>query len=277
MYVPDSGNCPHCDRYCGDYLTKHINACWKNPNNKVSGICGYCGKEFNRVLYGKYDKGKYCSKECGLKYSRSKNRKNIICEQCGCEIQVPILRTNLCDDCFNLSKKHKTCFFCGKEASYQLKNGKWCCCKYVSQCDAIKNKNSLGLKRAYKLGIMKADVNKFLNLGIADWSKNKCTFTDNRIKSKYNTIYDIFCLNSKAVTSVVRNYILVLNLLEYKCSFCNNNGVWFNKKLTLELDHIDGDKTNNLLENLRFLCPNCHSQTKTYKGKNINNKQMIVP
>ena len=42
-----------------------------------------------------------------------------------------------------------------------------------------------------------------------------------------------------------------------------NNG----KKITLQLDHIDGDNNNNKLENLRFLCPNCHSQTETHSVK----------
>lgn len=43
---------------------------------------------------------------------------------------------------------------------------------------------------------------------------------------------------------------------------------WMGKKLTFELDHIDGDNTNNKRENLRVLCPNCHSQTDTWRGKN---------
>lgn len=56
----------------------------------------------------------------------------------------------------------------------------------------------------------------------------------------------------------------------YKCEICGRN-LWNEKPLVLELDHIDGDSTNNKRENLRFLCPNCHSQTDTYKGRNINN------
>ena len=39
----------------------------------------------------------------------------------------------------------------------------------------------------------------------------------------------------------------------------------------MELDHIDGNRTNHKLENLRMLCPNCHSQTSTYKGRNKGN------
>ncbi len=52
-----------------------------------------------------------------------------------------------------------------------------------------------------------------------------------------------------------------------KCLFCNIDE-WRGKPLHLQLDHIDGDRKNNTRENLRSLCPNCHSQTDTYGGRN---------
>ena len=58
------------------------------------------------------------------------------------------------------------------------------------------------------------------------------------------------------------------NRLEYKCAICGNRGIWENKPLQLQLDHINGDHMDHSIENLRFLCPNCHSQTDTYGGKN---------
>ena len=53
----------------------------------------------------------------------------------------------------------------------------------------------------------------------------------------------------------------------YKCAVCNISN-WQNVPLTLQVDHIDGNSDNNLPDNLRLLCPNCHSQTDTYKGGN---------
>jgi ribosomal protein L44E len=55
---------------------------------------------------------------------------------------------------------------------------------------------------------------------------------------------------------------------ELKCDECGIEEEWNNKPLSLELDHIDGDKHNNKRTNLRYLCPNCHSQTSTFRVKN---------
>lgn len=55
---------------------------------------------------------------------------------------------------------------------------------------------------------------------------------------------------------------------EYKCERCGNQGIWLEQKLTLHVDHKDGDRYNNQESNHRYLCPNCHSQTDTYCGRN---------
>lgn len=59
------------------------------------------------------------------------------------------------------------------------------------------------------------------------------------------------------------------NLIEYKCvgEDCGNTGEWLGKPISLELDHINGVNNDNRIENLRFLCPNCHSQTPTFRVK----------
>ncbi|MDN3022558.1 HNH endonuclease signature motif containing protein [Streptomyces sp. S.PB5] len=51
------------------------------------------------------------------------------------------------------------------------------------------------------------------------------------------------------------------------CAMCGIEGVWLGEPLPLEIDHIDGDWRNNQVENLRFLCPNCHSTTDSYRGR----------
>jgi hypothetical protein len=56
-------------------------------------------------------------------------------------------------------------------------------------------------------------------------------------------------------------------LLEPVCAVCGLDE-WLERPIVLHLDHINGDRTDHRLENLRFLCPNCHSQTDTYCGRN---------
>jgi hypothetical protein len=67
-------------------------------------------------------------------------------------------------------------------------------------------------------------------------------------------------------TFKLKNRLLKLGRIKNECSICDVSS-WMNSTLTCELDHIDGNKYNHAFKNLRMLCPNCHSQTKTYRNK----------
>jgi hypothetical protein len=78
-------------------------------------------------------------------------------------------------------------------------------------------------------------------------------------------------------TDRLKKRLLKSKLLTYKCKICKIK-TWCDKPLSLHLDHINGDQYDNRLENLRLLCPNCHSQTDTFAGRNkgkTRNKPII--
>lgn len=71
--------------------------------------------------------------------------------------------------------------------------------------------------------------------------------------------------------STVKRSMIAAGLLVEKCygHGCPVADTWNDRPIVLQLDHIDGDRWNDAIENLRLLCPNCHSQTPTYSGRNI--------
>ena len=66
----------------------------------------------------------------------------------------------------------------------------------------------------------------------------------------------------------LKERLLKEGLLTYQCALCGNTGEWLGRSLILQLDHINGEHFDHRLENLRLLCPNCHSQTETFSGRN---------
>lgn len=87
------------------------------------------------------------------------------------------------------------------------------------------------------------------------------------LKGNSYSLDEILCENSSYNRCHLKTRLLENKLLDYCCEHCKNPGLWNGKELSLHLDHINGINNDNRLENLRFLCPNCHSQTGTYSGK----------
>lgn len=73
---------------------------------------------------------------------------------------------------------------------------------------------------------------------------------------------------SKYNRADLKSRLISESLLEEKCYECGLAPLWNNKRLVLVLDHINGKSNDNRIENLRFLCPNCNSQTSTFAGRN---------
>lgn len=74
---------------------------------------------------------------------------------------------------------------------------------------------------------------------------------------------NVFCLNSTATQHTLRVWFFKQENINEECTICGQSPIWNGKRLTMILDHINGDKHDNRLENLRLICPNCNQQLET--------------
>lgn len=137
-------------------------------------------------------------------------------------------------------KTNELCSYgCGEIAKYRNKAGKLMCCKHSNSCSAIRAKNSYGVAnsgRDYK----------------ADYEKLPQHIKDNMAAANRGNFKNL--------------KLLLISKRGHKCEMCANVE-WLGSPIKLEMDHIDGDNTNDSDTNLRLLCPNCHSTTPTWRKK----------
>ena len=202
-------------------------------------ICENCGKEHN----GKYGSGRFCNFKCARGFSTKAKRKDIN-KQVSKKLKG--YRTIL-------GGKIKLCDYgCGKEAKFKMTNGNWCCEDYYTKCPNLKKKNYNGIKNS-----------NYKRKGFPKWACLKGNETNRKNLRK---IYDILPFEEK---TLAEQYRIVLKEQDNKCLICGIKD-WNDKLIVLHLDHIDGNNQNQERENLRYICPNCHSQTSTYCGRNLN-------
>ncbi len=97
--------------------------------------------------------------------------------------------------------------------------------------------------------------------------------TGRKLPLRRRNINEYLTKNSTIQSNKLRKYLLDQKIFQPICSSCNLSN-WINNAIPLELDHIDGNNTNNEIANLRLLCPNCHALTTTYRGKNIGKSKV---
>lgn len=124
----------------------------------------------------------------------------------------------------------------------------------------LENKGNNFLTCKKRITELHIDSSHFLN-----WTQSSLLTRTMTLENFLNIIEN----DKKIDRNRVKKYILRFSLIDYKCSECGILPLWKNKKLSLHLEHKDGNPINNKLSNLCFLCPNCHSQTDTYAGKSL--------
>ena len=122
--------------------------------------------------------------------------------------------------------------------------------------------NSVNGLKKYLDGL-KIDYSKFSKTNIYNFSHPQKSL--NELLVKYSDYTNFTRLKKR---------IMRENLLGDCCSICGIKD-WNGKKLVLQIDHINGDNRDNRLENLRLLCPNCHSQTETFCRKKRDVKKKV--
>ena len=136
--------------------------------------------------------------------------------------------------------------------------------------------NHSGNVRTIKSRVNKENID-FSHFTGKMWSKGK-TIASSKIYTKHK-IDEILIENSTYSGSgqVLKKRLIREKDFIDKCAICKLSSLWNNKPIVLQLDHINGSHTDNRIENLRIICPNCHSQTPTFCGKTKNCDKFDIP
>src|SRR5690242_509190 len=96
-----------------------------------------------------------------------------------------------------------------------------------------------------------------------------------KLRAKRQPLSALLVLDNNGPPKAIKARLIREKILPYRCAICANEGIWNGAPLVLHLDHINGNSRDDRLENLRFLCPNCHTQTSTYCGRNTLRKRPV--
>ena len=151
-------------------------------------------------------------------------------------------------------------FGCGNVAGFENAQGGLMCEEYSTKCPINKEKNSANARRSANRASGKeiyARMPQEKKDRMADSNRGKITIIPFGIGPSRN--------QHKKLLIIERGY---------KCEQCNLSQ-WNDLPIPLEKDHVNGDRGDNRKENLKLLCPNCHAQTVTYRGKNIKKRTTV--
>lgn len=166
----------------------------------------------------------------------------------------------------------KKCNYCGKPLPFDKKDNKYC----SHTCAGFALNERLGHAKSEKQRETCAWCNKTITGSGKKFCSIECSSafrSNDKLKKALAYIkktgeFPVFKTGSASGEVIRKTARAVLaELYGDKCSICGTS-TWTGKKLTLIVDHIDGNPFNNKIENYRLVCPNCDSLLPTYKGRN---------
>jgi len=221
-------------------------------NNHISCVCAQCGAQFTRTASGvKNKKYVYCNPQCKNKHqeviSLGKNNPNYKYGQVD----------SVCSCGNRKDYRAQRCAICSHK-SYPIDSKNLPSMEEIIEAVKI----STGYKgTAEKLRYSRSVIRNLI-------IENEIDTSHFVPAKKRKMAHDkLFTKGTQKRYGTVKREIMNNNILEYKCVECGITREWNGKVIFLDLDHANGDPTDNRIENLRFLCPNCHSQTPTYGSK----------
>lgn len=228
---------------------------------------------------------------------------NYICHVCGKDFQrypstVRNPKTVCCSlDCSYIMKKttgvgeynnnwrggrHENLCVCGNTKDYRAKKCAVCARvgypKYGKQRDEMNKETIESLVRnsqsVLEISTLTNTSRQYVSKLIKKYNIDTSHFLPSGKAERYLDPNVILINGTRVWRATIKNCILRNNLLDYRCNICGIN-TWNDKSLQIELHHKNGNPADNRIENLQFLCPNCHSQTDTYKGKNCRGSRKV--
>ncbi len=216
---------------------------------KTKYNCDQCSKEHEAYPSTKKGKNCFCSPECISLFQKESFKGSNNPNYRGVEIG-----NSFCECGNKKDYRAKKCSSCAKTSTPLGQPKK----KSVTPelLEVIKNSKD-HVEISNKTGLNRKTVSRIL-------SENPDIDQSHLRERDRPNGYDIFTKHSKRNrNSKVRPTVIENNLIEYICHTCGLPPEWQGKPLSLDMDHINGDSKDDRLENLRFLCPNCHRQTET--------------
>ena len=225
-----------------------------------TGICGYCKQEFRSAEY----RQKFCNKSCS---SRANARKT------------------LPDNALSKGRQEELKKLLSEAVSYSEISRK----TGLRSSTISHHAKRLGFAKRVRPSYDWAAVGEALLAGESlssvrlRFGFSKAAFDNARARGSINFRFTQ-SLSSKEYAAAMqgvnarphhRNALRKRIIREGRKPECAGCGIsaWQGKRIILELDHVDGDSSNNQPDNLRLLCPNCHSQTDTWRGRNVKRKR----